>query len=240
MANIVAPAATASFLALADDALVVRFYGKKLDDLPITPTRANSLSSAHDGAKPVAALLYGSHFLGKCFRFPKPMIAVLPDTDVDPTGCEEFLDPKKFRMWSIPKDGPTMWLDYKVQSAAELASPVHAMVDVDAKFGFQNVHFDPGKLTISGQLRAYLRLHQNFPWPIGDIGATVIDATWDFRINAAAGSATINFGVASLTLQYVPPTELCGSVTVSVDVAHIGHFGHTFPLGCIDIAAVAA
>jgi hypothetical protein len=224
-----------------DASITVTLYGKVFNDLTYSEpaeeaeVKGPTFFSASD--QPTFGKIYCIGFNGRFTELPLPVVLLLPDEGVpigDPNPC-----PKTDTQWMIRATDSVLRFNYTPVRAADLIK-IRLLVDIDAHFRFQNVHFNPGNTTITGEINAYLHVHQPLPDPIPDIDITVISATWPFTINATGASINIPFGPATLTLTYTPPATLCGSVHVHVSLPDpIPDIDQTWNLGCIGIGVAA-
>jgi hypothetical protein len=230
-------ASSPNFLSTVDDMLVIRLYGKKVVDLSVKPTKDSMLVNAYSGASISFARIYGAKILGTCQRLPAPLLAIVPDTDKDPDGCDEFADPKEFRMWTLPKGAPIVKLAYDVGNAEEIVpSGVRPFLDVNADFHFHDVQLNG--TVISGKLRSYLHLHQSGPFGTTLFDVTVVDRddTLSFDFNQLPCITVFSIGVASAQVCFhANPNRICGEAVVGIDLPVIGHWGQTFTIACVNL-----
>ncbi len=226
-----------NFLSTIDESLVIRLYGKKAPDLTVASTKDSALVETYSIAGIVFAWIYGAKVLGICKRLPKPVLVIVPDADKDPKGCQEFGDPKQFRMWTLPKGSPLVKLAYEVGTAEEISSPViQPFLDVMADFHIHDV-----KLTgtvITGKLRSYLRLRQPGPFGTTLFDITVVDRddTISFDFTEFSCITVFSIGVASAQICFhANPNRICGEVVVGINLPIIGHWGQTFTLACVNL-----
>lgn len=217
-----------SFLSQVDEKLVIRIYGKKVHDFSIKPSEKSKF-----GANINFVQVYGAKILGICSKLPTPILTMLPGEGVAPVGCSDF-DPKEFLMWVLPKDHPLVTFDTQITSIEEFAKQqVNFLIDVDSEFGIHDlqVHGD----TVSGTLRARLKLHQKMPWPAPDINVTVVDGNFPFSFKLANVCYPVyTVGVASAQLCIsLNPNKICGEITFSVPLPFGLHFDRTFTIACV-------
>ena len=222
-----------SFISAVDDLLVVRIYGKKTIDLSIASAKDSYLVKGYGAASVSFAWIYGAKVLGLCQRFPKPFLIIVPDNDKDPDGCDEFADPKQYRMWTLPKSTPVVKLNHQVVLAEEIAL---AGLEVSADFHFHDVQVTG--TVISAKLRSYLRLR--LPGPFGstifDITVVDRDDTLSFDFNQLPCVTVFSIGVASAQVCFhANPNRICGEVVVGIDLPVIGHWGYTFTIACVNL-----
>ena len=219
-----------TFQSLVDDALQVKVYGKKVEDLTLTARKDSFFASQYGGGPLTFVLVFGVRFLGKCRTLPVPLLIPLPGEGTAPTGCCEFKDQL---MWVIPKGSPLVALTQSVVTAEDLAASLtQPRLDVDSNFTLSNVRIDGN--TVKGHLRAYLRLHQSTPF--GPINIVVIDRNDDFAFPLPDICVTV-FSIAVASAQVClreNPRRLCGEVSVGVDLPFgLGQFSQNFPIACV-------
>jgi len=233
-------ASEARLLSEIDDALYVRMYGRNVSDLNVVDSENSIFSKSSGGRKLTFALIDGFSSKGKCVKLPKPVLTLVSNEGDDPTGCGEFSDPKKFRMWSVKVGEDVALLQHEVGKVEELlARRAQPLLDVNADFHFHDVHFDPHALRVTGRLRAYLRLHQS---ALGHtvLDTTVIDRDDAFTINLASLINTCipvySIGVADAeACFYTNPNRVCGAVRIHVDLPVVGGWSQTFNVACVAV-----
>jgi hypothetical protein len=223
--------ASANFLSAIDDLLVVRLYGKKVEDLNIVATKEKGKNSplmkAYGESVLSFAWIYGAKVLGACRRLPTPLLLLVPEPDSDPLGCEDFSDPKQYRMWVLPKGGPLVKLIHQVVTAEEVVSAGgQPLLNVDFDFHVHDVQISG--TVVSGKLRSFLRVQ----------GFTVVDRDDSFSIDFSSLPCVTVFSIAVASAQicYHPnPNRICGEIVVGVDLPWpIGHWGQTFQIACVN------
>jgi hypothetical protein len=223
-----------SFISAVDDLLVVRMYGKKAIDLTLMSGKESKLAKQY-GAKSVSfAWLYGAKVLGLCQRFPKPLLVVVPDNDEDPDGCDEFADPKVYRMWTLPKGSPLVKVAHEVVKVEEIAL---TGLETYADFHFHDVQLNG--TVLSAKLRSYLRLRLGGPFGSTIFDITIIDRddtlSFDFNQVPCVTVFTIA-GIANAQVCFhANPNRICGEVVVGIDLPVIGHWGQTFTIACVNL-----
>jgi hypothetical protein len=226
--------ATHSFVSAVDDLIVIRIYGKKAIDLSLTSGKESKLAKEY-GAKGVSfAWLYGARVLGLCQQFPKPVLVLVPDSDEDPEGCEQFSDPKVYRMWTLPKGSPLVRVTHEVVQVEQIAL---SGLEVQADFHFHDIQLNG--TVLSGKLRSYLHLRLGGPFGSTIFDITVIDRddtlSFDFNQIPCITVFTIA-GVASAQVCFhANPNRICGEVVVGIDLPVIGHWGQTFTIACVNL-----
>jgi len=230
----------ANFLPAIDELLVVRLYGKKIEDLAITPAKQQSnspLIASYSGSALSFAWIYGASVLGWCRTLPAPILAVVPNNDVDPVGCGDFGDPKQYRMWVLPKGSPLVRLSHQVGTAEQIVSTdIHTLIDVNADFHLHDIQLNG--TVISAKLRSYLHLHQSGPFGSTIFDITVVDRddTLSFDFNTLPCITVFSIGVASAQVCFhANPNRICGEVVVGIDLPVIGHWGQTFTIACVNL-----
>jgi hypothetical protein len=228
---------TKSLLSVVDASLSIRAYGKIANDLALNVASEDSQVAIQFGAtKPIFAWVYGIGFLGSCRALPKPLLLLMPDGGSDPSGCTQFEDPKEFRMWVLPKDGPVVALTQQIGPAHNvLAGDVSILTEVTSDFRVYNVRVETGK--VKGRVRAYLRLRQPGPFGSTIFDIVVIDRDDEFSIDLNPGLCITVFsvGVASAQICYRDnPNRICGEVQVGIDLPVIGHWSKNFPIACVN------
>jgi hypothetical protein len=149
---------------------------------------------------------------------PEPLLTLVPDSDRDPDGCDEFSDPKQFRMWVLPKGSPIVKLTHEVVAAEQVApAEVRPFLDVNADFHFHDVQLNG--TVITGKLRSYLRLHQSGPFgtTLFDIVVVDRDDTISFDFNQLPCITVFSIGPASAQVCFhANPNRICGEVVVGM------------------------
>jgi hypothetical protein len=228
-----------NFLPAVDDLLVVRLYGKKIEDLTINPAKQakSPLIDAYSGSALAFAWIYGAQVLGACRKVPTPFLAVVPDTAVDPVGCDEFGDPKEYRMWVLPSGAPLVKLSHQLVTAEQVLAPdVRPFLDVNADFHLHDVQLNG--TVISAKLRSYLHLHQSGPFGTTLFDITVVDRddTLSFDFNQLPCVTVFTIAVASAQICFhANPNRICGEVVVGIDLPVVGHWGQTFTIACVNV-----
>jgi len=224
----------ASFVSSIDDLIVVRLYGKKVIDLNVSSSKDSILAKEYGTKGVVFAWLYGAKVLGICQQLPKAVLIVVPDTDEDPAGCDQFANPEVYRMWTLPKGSPIVKLTHEVLQVEQIAL---TGLEVDADFHFHDIQLNG--TVISGKLRSYLRVRLGGPFGSTIFDTTIIDRddtlSFDFNQIPCITVFTIA-GIANAQVCFhANPNRVCGEVVVGIDLPVIGHWGQTFTIACINL-----
>ncbi len=231
-------ASTASMTESVADLISVKLFGNLITDLKWDLSGSSSISRSYQSDKLGVAKIQGAKILGKCERLPFPVFSVVPGNGEDPSGCDEFGDPGKFRMWSLPKGSNLISLQPSVGPVEAILAPaVRPRVDVNADFHFHDVSIAGTQITAS--LRSYLKLHQSIPWPGHDIDIVVIDRDDRFSIDFSSLPCIPVYSISVATAQicYHPnPNRICGEVVVGIDLPWpLNHWGQTFTIACVNL-----
>jgi hypothetical protein len=225
-----------SFISLVDQSIGLDLFGSKIVDLTLNkPAAPSRLGDLYPGKTLIFAYIEGARVLGKCTRFPSPVILLVPDTGTAPKGCDEFSDPKKYEMWSLSNTDTIATLSLHVMTVEQLASATQPRVDVTSDFRIYNVKVSG--TVISGTVRAYLRLKQPGPFGSTIFDITVIDGNYNFSYDFSSLSCITVFTIAVASAQicyHANPNRICGEVSVGIDLPVIGHWGQNFTLACVN------
>ena len=225
--------AETTFHSVVDDGLLVRVYGKKVEDLTLAVQKDSHFAIQHGGGPLTFVLVRGIQFLGECHALTVPVLVPLPGDGAPPTGCCQFKDQL---MWVIPKGSPLVALTHNVGTAEEFAkSLAEKRLDVDSNFTLSHLRVEGN--TVKGHLRAYLRLKQSGPFGTTLFNIVVIDRNDDFSIQLVPDFCITVFSIGVASAQvcfHENPRRVCGEVFVGLDLPlGLGHFGQNFAIACV-------
>ena len=147
------PSGGSEFFPLLDDMLLVRLYGKKVEDITL---RSGSRITGYPDSGLTVALVHGAKVLGRCQTLPVPVLMILPDNGkpTDSTACAGFQD-GGFSVWTLPKESACVKLDYAVGAIEQLLDQPSTRLEQQSDFHFYEVSVGPdstGALALTGKL----------------------------------------------------------------------------------------
>src|SRR5882724_6297818 len=98
---------TQRFSEIAADALSIKLFGKKLEDLSVNMPSLQLPGQVSPIPAHTFAMVYCVYANGNCIDFTRPHLFLLPDNGTAPDGsCRTCNDATQYLMWVLAADAP--------------------------------------------------------------------------------------------------------------------------------------